>query len=494
MEVGFANGTITLDSEKAVYYRGQFITGKVSFRLGEPVNISAINIQFLGMAQVIWSEREEHKQHGRRFETSVQYKAEEQYFNVVQCLYGGQGVTQLPPGPHSFPIQFQIPPTVPSSFKGERGQVDYEIRATMEYPIQKKDELVKLFTVVVPTDLNKEDPEIAKPQTLSFEEVFSCSCSPRPLTINVGLPVAGFCPGQVIPVTVNVKNKANRKVKKVILQIVTRTRYHSQQPVAKYTTPEEVLASTKTKPVLSNMERHYSCELQLPAFIAPNLDSCGIMDIGYFFKVRTRYHSRQPVAKYTTPEEVLASTKTKPVLSNMERHYSCELQLPAFIAPNLDSCGIMDIGYFFKVVVKLSGCTADLEDADEIFMGQIPLANFTDGRYEHPMAHGLPSGPVPEYFPQSEPATTQINPVNAFHTQSVNPQVNVYPGYQHPPANVYPGAVHPPSSQVSAYPGYPQQPLISPTAPVLDAYPPTSSVSNPMYDMGFRAPGYPGQQ
>ncbi|XP_028173053.1 arrestin domain-containing protein 2-like isoform X2 [Ostrinia furnacalis] len=430
MEVGFANGTITLDSDKAVYYRGQFITGNVSFRLGEPVNVSAINIQFLGMAQVIWSEREEHKQHGRSFETTVQYKAEEQYFNVVQCLYGGQGVTQLPPGPHSFPIQFQIPPTVPSSFQGERGQVDYEIRATMEYPIQKRDELVKLFTVVVPTDLNKEDPEIAKPQTLSFEEVFSCSCSPRPLTINVGLPVAGFCPGQVIPVTVNVKNKANRKVKKVILQIVTRTRYHSQQPVA----------------------------------------------------------------KYTTPEEVLASTKTKLVLSNMERHYSCELQLPAFIAPNLDSCGIMDIGYFFKVVVKLSGCTDDLEDAGEIFMGQIPLANFTDGRYEHPMAHSLPSGPVPEYFPQSEPATTQINPVNAFHTQSVNPQVNMYPGYQHPQANVYPGAVHPPSNQVSAYPGYPQQPLISPTAPVLDAYPPTSSVSNPMYDMGFRAPGYPGQQ
>lgn len=64
---------------------------------------------------------------------------------------------------------------------------------------------------------------------------------------------------------------------------------------------------------------------------------------------RTRYHSRQPVANYTTPEEVLASAQTKPVLSNMERHFTCDLVVPDMIAPNLNNCSIIDVGYFFKV-------------------------------------------------------------------------------------------------------------------------------------------------
>lgn len=179
------------------------------------------------------------------------------------------------------------------------------------------------------------------------------------------------------------------------------------------------------------------------------------------------------------------------------------------------------------MTVKLSGCNDDLEDTSEIFIGQIPLQNFTDGQYVHPMAHSLPSGPIPEQIPRNTPLTnTQVNPVNAypgFQPQNNQPgnaypgypnpgnaypgcqpnNGNAYPGYQPNPGNTYPG--FPPQNNQpypgNAYPGFQPQPSVIPTAPALDTGYPNSGINNPNNGIGFRVdvpvsnqppgPGYP---
>ena len=57
---------------------------------------------------------------------------------------------------------------------------------------------------------------------MEFEEVYSCnwSCSSRPLSLSIKIPHSGYCPGQVVPITVDARNESNVEVSKIIFEVV----------------------------------------------------------------------------------------------------------------------------------------------------------------------------------------------------------------------------------------------------------------------------------
>lgn len=65
-----------------------------------------------------------------------------------------------------------------------------------------------------------------------------------------------------------------------------------------------------------------------------------------------RYLSQQPMSAVVPPEEIVASMVTGSILSKTEREYNFDFEIPKFIALNLDNCGIIDVGYFFKVTLN----------------------------------------------------------------------------------------------------------------------------------------------
>lgn len=45
---------------------------------------------------------------------------------------------------------------------------------------------------------------------MQMEKTFCCLfCASAPLSVDVQAPVSGYCPGQVIPIEVDVENKSN---------------------------------------------------------------------------------------------------------------------------------------------------------------------------------------------------------------------------------------------------------------------------------------------
>lgn len=45
---------------------------------------------------------------------------------------------------------------------------------------------------------------------MQFEKTFCCfCCASPPLAVDVQAPVSGYCPGQAIPVQIDVDNKSN---------------------------------------------------------------------------------------------------------------------------------------------------------------------------------------------------------------------------------------------------------------------------------------------
>ncbi|CAH0758267.1 unnamed protein product [Diatraea saccharalis] len=459
MDVGFNNGAIKLNSHNNVYYSGQTITGDITFRLLSSEKITALNIQYLGVAKVLWTEIEKEKRHGTTFKTRVDYKAQEQYFNNVQCLMGGQGVTELKTGPHSVPFQFQIPLTCPSTYKADKGEISYEIRAYLEYSdvTKARGELVKIFEMVAPLDLNKLDPRIKEPLKISIEEqvVGGCVCSGRPLHVEVEAAAAGACPGQLLPVDVRARNDTRVEIQTVVVQLFSKQRFRSQHPVSEASNPDEELATVKSSPVMSGVQRNY--QLLLP--------------------------------------------------------------LPDIISPNLQHCNIMDLHYYFKVTVKLPGCHNDLVETSPFYVGLKPVSTFGKGDYVHPMAHSLPSGPIPDYpsVPASNYAATEKNQIGfvkpvpatlneSFKSQQLNTQppntgyqnqsgyhnqpgyltqpgygnqpgyqnqsgYQNKPGYPNPPVSVYPNIIYHNTNQnlTPQYPGLTTVPTphYSPTAPPL---------------------------
>lgn len=65
-----------------------------------------------------------------------------------------------------------------------------------------------------------------EPIHIQIEKTFCCfCCTSPPLTVDVRAPVSGYCPGQVIPIAVDIENKSNVQLHlvKIFLRKVTIT-------------------------------------------------------------------------------------------------------------------------------------------------------------------------------------------------------------------------------------------------------------------------------
>ncbi|CAK1580798.1 unnamed protein product [Parnassius mnemosyne] len=414
--VGFKNGSITLDGPRGIYYSGQVVSGKIEFELNQPLTFSAINVVYHGGASVLWTEPQTEMYSGVKRYTQVEYKAYEEYFNTVQCVCGGDGTSVLHQGSHSIPFEFQIPFTVPSSFSSPLGNVTYKVSAYLEAP-PIREELERTFEVVAPLDLNKDESgDAQQPIEMQFEEIYSCCCSTQPISIGVKLPVSGYCPGQPIPITIDAQNNSSTEISKIIFQLI----------------------------------------------------------------MKERYHSRNPVSEYTPPEKLLATMKKGPIMSNTKRVYTFEMPVPEMIAPHLDNCGIIDLGFFFKVIIKLSGCNDDMEDESEIYIGLIPLEITTRGnRYVHPLSHSLPDDPIPD--PNSAPNFTSLPPYmsGGMGTEHKSSATNLLNASNSTPygskSNMSTSTVHSINARTS-----PHSPYLMPSAPYLVQEKPKS------YEIGFK--------
>ncbi|CAH0687634.1 unnamed protein product [Spodoptera exigua] len=418
MAGGFVKGEIKLDT-KPIYYSGQVVSGSIDFSLDIPISFSVIYIQFIGEATVSWNESEIETVNGVENHKIINYVGREEYFNQKVTLAGGTGVSQLSAGPQSYAFKYQLPFNAPSSLKREHGKVTYTMKAHLVHadPSILVDELVKDFEVVAPFDLNLGSPRVKQPTELEFEEVYGCDCfcSTNPVTIRVKLPVSGYCPGQVIPIAIEVVNKSSVEITKMIFQIVSK-------------------------------------EL---------------------------YRSHRPPSEYILPETVLSTTKKGPVMARSKRNLTCDLVVPEIIPPYLENCGIIDVGYFFRVTIKLSGCNDELQDEAEICLGLVPVREFTE-EYVHPLAHNLPVGPIPDA--SQAPPHLLLPPVTIGFRGS-NTSLNR--------VQVAPSQLSPYQNNPPPYPG------LNNSYPGSRSTSPVSMEMKPKVEIGFTVPagantGYPG--
>ena len=79
--------------------------------------------------------------------------------NTINVTLSDQGgmfsdSTMHPAGCYTYPVQFQLPPSLPSSYEGAHGRVRYYARCVIDRPWKFDHQTKNAFTVVSNLDLN----------------------------------------------------------------------------------------------------------------------------------------------------------------------------------------------------------------------------------------------------------------------------------------------------------------------------------------------------
>lgn len=174
------------------FFSGSSITGHLLVAVDQPKSYKQICIQFLGKAYVHWTERTGKSTHI--------YTSSEVYVNVRQTLWTADQSPngRLPPGQHSFPFGFDIPPDAPSSFESIEGSIRYELQGRIGTGLLKFDERIEV-RVPVQQVVGISDPHLLQPVCQEVQKRVGCLlCTSAPIVLTITVPKTGYCVGETL--------------------------------------------------------------------------------------------------------------------------------------------------------------------------------------------------------------------------------------------------------------------------------------------------------
>ncbi|KAJ0174950.1 hypothetical protein K1T71_009091 [Dendrolimus kikuchii] len=282
--MGFDEGQIVLDSPNGAYYPGQTVRGKLEFDLEKVKKFRGIYIELKGWCKVHWTTTRSRRVRDRRETYTVSHDSHEEYFNTKIYLVGAtDGEHHLQPGHYSFPFEWHLPVSCPSSFEGSWGRIRYQAKAVVDRAFKFDQEKKAAIRVIAPIDMNL-NPMCSEPIEMGITNSYCCWCiSSGSSETVVKLPVSGYCPGQVIPLEVYCKNSSNFDIYKIKLTIKREIYFRAEHHPGNRTAEDEI-AEIKTGEVPGNTERSWTIEMEVPAMDVYNFDNCRYIDVNYFFK------------------------------------------------------------------------------------------------------------------------------------------------------------------------------------------------------------------
>lgn len=345
---------IRFDNPTAVYYGGQWVTGKVFVSLNEPMKMRNLRLKFLGRAFCHWTESRSYTtgtgQNRQNHSETIHYEASEVYFDYSLVLWGKQpGDSGDSPimgaGNFEFPFQFQLPPNCPTSFEGAWGHIRYVVKATIDRPWKFDHDTKAAFTVIQLIDLNL-DPSVLQPrQTSNSKTLGILCCKSGKIQCSVQIPRSGFVPGESIPYTIQVENNTSgRKIKDIRVLL-----------------KQSVIFRANRRQIASF--GGFGGQMHKQRIASKTL--CEVRD-----------------------EKILESGESR-IISTLEPGSEPMIIRIPPVPPALATCGIISINYYLEFVCNPSGISTDLTTQIPIVIGSIPL------RQQFQYIHPAPNQPSP---------------------------------------------------------------------------------------------------
>ncbi|XP_033749585.1 arrestin domain-containing protein 3-like [Pecten maximus] len=205
-----------VNSSNGVFYAGQVVEAVVQVHAQHEEEIRGIKIKYKGKAKVEWKEGSG--------EEEREYDAKEKYFEHEQWIISGGYVLQ--PGTNSYPVNFILPPNLPSSFESYYGYIRYNVKAKVDR--EGKDYKVQYpFTVLSHVDLNL-NPNCAMPAQLQDSKMICClCCATGPVTAVFRIDRSGYVPGEAIVINAEIVNNSDRSISSSRVKLIMNLRYYA---------------------------------------------------------------------------------------------------------------------------------------------------------------------------------------------------------------------------------------------------------------------------
>ncbi|XP_069137507.1 arrestin domain-containing protein 3-like [Argopecten irradians] len=277
---------ITFTNTNGVCFAGKELEGAVVVDLATKYKMKELRLRFRGYALVHWTENHSSGQGKSKRTVTKHYTGEELYFDHTVILFASSGdnCETIAMGKHTFPFEFQVPSTCPTSHEGTWGRIRYETVATIEKLFGVGISTVNGFTVINPFDLN--DDSRARESITAENEMSLCClcCKSGPICASLILDNVGFVPGETIPIRAEVVNHSNRKIADMTASLNMIVKYYAVKKVRSHT---NIIASISQKEFVSKgkMVTWYGDSLKIPSVPPSFVPGCHIIDISYVLEL-----------------------------------------------------------------------------------------------------------------------------------------------------------------------------------------------------------------
>ncbi|XP_059473739.1 arrestin domain-containing protein 17-like [Neocloeon triangulifer] len=329
--MGLDKFQIIFDTQPAVFYSGQTMSGRIVVFNSNEDKFRGINVKIYGESSVKWRSslrRSSDKRDGflnnldmllsnkHNRSRYTLHETNEVYLDHEFPIFGGEGEKlSLEPGEHSYPFTYTLPKKLPSSFEGELGFVRYTFKATVDRPWKTDCAAKVAFTVISPIDLNK-DPNMASPTSVESIQKFGCCyccCASGAVKVFVSVLTGGVVSGDTLLATVDIENTSRVALSRVTLKFIKVATYKVKRSRGKKWNCSrkcEVTIVEKNLGRLESGQAHvYQREaLKIPPLPPSNLAHCNTIDLDYFvvahispFGAHRNFEVRVPMVVGTIP-------------------------------------------------------------------------------------------------------------------------------------------------------------------------------------------------
>ncbi|XP_078282102.1 arrestin domain-containing protein 1b isoform X2 [Rhinoraja longicauda] len=261
---------LTLRNNKVVYGPGELISGEVRIKLAAHLNFKAVKVNCIGSCGVA----------NKANDTA--WQVEEQYFSST-LVVAEKGA--LAAGEYTYPFQFLLSATIPTSFEGLFGKISYRIRATIETTRFSKDyKTEKVFYILNLLNLN-EINDIEQPNIVTLTKKFSyLIVKSGVIILTVSTDLKGYTSGQIIHLTTAIQNKSGKDIGNIVASLIQKVTYKSKRIIYDLRTIAEVEGSG----VKSWKQAEWKEQIIVPPLPQSSLHGCNLIQVDYFIQVSVR--------------------------------------------------------------------------------------------------------------------------------------------------------------------------------------------------------------
>ncbi|XP_059782151.1 arrestin domain-containing protein 1 isoform X1 [Balaenoptera ricei] len=355
---------VRLSHGRVVYSPGEPLAGAVRVRLAAPLPFRAIRVTCTGSCKV------------SNKANDTAWVVEEGYFNSALSL-ADKG--SLPAGEHSFPFQFLLPATAPTSFEGPFGKIVHQVRATIDTPRFSKDHQCScVFYILSPLNLNSI-PDIEQPNVASTTKKFSYKLvKTGSVVLTASTDLRGYVVGQVLRLQADIENQSGKDTSPVVASLLQKVSYKAKRWIYDVRTIAEVEGAG----VKAWRRAQWQEQILVPALPQSALPGCSLIHVDYYLQVSLK----TPEAIVTLPVFIGNIAVNHVPLSPQPGQ---GLVVPS-APPQEEAEAVAGGPHFFSDPVSLSTKSHSQQQQPPAALGSVPGAPEPHPQDGSPAPHPLP--------------------------------------------------------------------------------------------------------